>query len=161
MTNSMQSSLSYIYVYAFSRRFYPKRLTVHLGYTFFVSMCVHWESNPQPLHCSTTEPQEPRVLKEFLTLLFNSQYSECILGHGFSRFFRHVLKCHPEHDLETFPLVCLLYVMCSHTIPTSHRSPCYSPVWPNVTKMYFDVDLCGKHHWITVSYDTMIPVLKL
>ncbi len=30
----------YIYIYAFSRRFYPKRLTVHSGYTFIVSMCV-------------------------------------------------------------------------------------------------------------------------
>ncbi len=37
----------YIYIYAFSRRFYPKRLTVHSGYTFcIVSMCVPWESNP-------------------------------------------------------------------------------------------------------------------
>ncbi len=27
--------LIYIYIYAFSRRFYPKRLTVHSGYTFF------------------------------------------------------------------------------------------------------------------------------
>ncbi len=25
----------YIYIHAFSRRFYPKRLTVHSGYTFF------------------------------------------------------------------------------------------------------------------------------
>ncbi len=42
----------YIYIYAFSRRFYPKRLTVHSGYTyFFVSTCVHLESNPQPLRC--------------------------------------------------------------------------------------------------------------
>ncbi len=30
---------SHIYIYAFSRRFYPKRLTVHSGYTFFVSIC--------------------------------------------------------------------------------------------------------------------------
>ncbi len=30
----------YIYIYAFSRRFYPKRLTVHSGWIFFVSMCV-------------------------------------------------------------------------------------------------------------------------
>ncbi len=37
-----------IYIYAFSRRFYPKRLTVHSGYT---CMCVPWESNPQPLLC--------------------------------------------------------------------------------------------------------------
>ncbi len=36
-----------ICIYAFSRRFYPKRLTVHSGYSFIVSMCVPWESNPQ------------------------------------------------------------------------------------------------------------------
>ncbi len=28
----------YIYIYAFSRRFYPKRLTVHSGYTFVLSV---------------------------------------------------------------------------------------------------------------------------
>ncbi len=27
-------------------------------FIFFVSTCVPWESNPQPLQCSTTEPQE-------------------------------------------------------------------------------------------------------
>ncbi len=51
------------YIYAFSRRFYPKRLTLHSGYTCFITMCVPWESNPQPFalltQCSTTEPQEP------------------------------------------------------------------------------------------------------
>ncbi len=26
----------YIYIYAFSRRFYPKRLTVHLSYSFYI-----------------------------------------------------------------------------------------------------------------------------
>ncbi len=35
---------------------------MHSGYTFVVSMCVPWESNPQPFvlltQCSTTEPQE-------------------------------------------------------------------------------------------------------
>ncbi len=30
----------YIYIYAFSRRFYPKRLTVHSGYTFVLSVHV-------------------------------------------------------------------------------------------------------------------------
>ncbi len=50
------------YIYAFSRRFYPKRLTVHSGYTCFITMCVPWELNPQPFalltQCSTTEPQD-------------------------------------------------------------------------------------------------------
>ncbi len=54
-----------IYMYAFSRRFYPKRLTVHSDYTFFISMCVPWELNPQPFalltQCSTTEPQEHKL----------------------------------------------------------------------------------------------------
>ncbi len=44
--------MQYIYMYAFSRRFYPKRLTViqviHLYIYFFVSMCVPWELNPRP-----------------------------------------------------------------------------------------------------------------
>ncbi len=52
----------YIYIYAFSRRFYSKRLTVNTGYTFIVSMCVPWKLNPQPFaqltQWSTTEPQE-------------------------------------------------------------------------------------------------------
>ncbi len=43
-------------LYVFSRRFYPKRLTVHSGYIFF------GELNPQPFalltQCSTTELQE-------------------------------------------------------------------------------------------------------
>ncbi len=41
----------HIYIYVFSRRFYPKQLTVHSDYTFFVSMCVPWELNPQPFGC--------------------------------------------------------------------------------------------------------------
>ncbi len=63
-TDHLHTTLNYIIIiiYAFSRRFYPKRLTVHSGYTCFISMCVPWELNPQPfallMQCSTTEPQE-------------------------------------------------------------------------------------------------------
>ncbi len=50
----------YIYIYAFSRRFYPKRLTIAFRLYIFISTCVPWESNPQPFaqqtQCSTTEP---------------------------------------------------------------------------------------------------------
>ncbi len=35
-----ERSVPYIYIYAFSRRFYPKRLTVLSGYTFVLSVCV-------------------------------------------------------------------------------------------------------------------------
>ncbi len=41
-----------IYINAFSRRFYPKRLTVHSVHSFtHVSTCVPSESKPQPLRC--------------------------------------------------------------------------------------------------------------
>ncbi len=50
----------YIYIYAFSRRFYPKQLTTsQFRLYIFFTMC---ESNPQAFalqtQCSTTEPQE-------------------------------------------------------------------------------------------------------
>ncbi len=63
--NAEGSISDYIYIYAFSRRFYPKWLTVHSGYTFNFFMCVPWELNPQPfaqlMQCSTTEPQEHMI----------------------------------------------------------------------------------------------------
>ncbi len=56
-----------ISISAFSRHFYPMQLTFHSGYTFFISMCVPWELNPQPFalltQCSTTEPQEHYILQ--------------------------------------------------------------------------------------------------
>ncbi len=52
--------MSNIYIYAFSRRFYPKRHTIAFRLYIFISTCVPWESNPQPFaqltQCSTTEP---------------------------------------------------------------------------------------------------------
>ncbi len=46
--------------FTFSRRFYPKQLTIAFRLYIFISMCVPWESNPQPFalltQCSTTEP---------------------------------------------------------------------------------------------------------
>ncbi len=56
-----------LYIYAFSRRFYPKRLTAYSAfrlYIFFVfnQYVCSLEFNPQPYvlikQCSTTEPQE-------------------------------------------------------------------------------------------------------
>ncbi len=55
---------AYIYIYAFSRRFYPKRLTFAFRLYIFISTCVPWESNPQPFvqQCSTTEPHRNTLL---------------------------------------------------------------------------------------------------
>ncbi len=56
----------YIYIYALSRRFYPKRLTITFRLYIFISKCVPWESNPQPFalltQCSTTEPHRNNKL---------------------------------------------------------------------------------------------------
>ncbi len=56
---------SYIYAFTFIRRFYPKRLTVAFRLYILISMCVPWESNPQPfallMQCSTTEPHRNTV----------------------------------------------------------------------------------------------------
>ncbi len=77
----------YIYIYAFGRRFYPKRLTVHSGYTFFFfffSTCVSWESNPQPLRCQhnalTTEPQEHTFI------IINDEKKSAIFGNNVKVF---------------------------------------------------------------------------
>ncbi len=71
------------YIYAFSRCFYPKQLTVYSGYIlaiyckiffYFISMCVSWESNPQPFalltQCSTTETQEHCKLRNLEKSIF-------------------------------------------------------------------------------------------
>ncbi len=46
--------------------FIQSDLQLHSGYTFFVSICVPWESNPQPFvlltQCSTTEPHRNTYL---------------------------------------------------------------------------------------------------
>ncbi len=58
-----------IYIYEFSRRFYPKRLIqcIHIICQYACSMGL----NPQPLalltQCSTTEPQKQTTLNRAIT----------------------------------------------------------------------------------------------
>ncbi len=56
-------SLEFLFFFIFMHladAFIQSDLQLHSGYTFFISMCVPWESNPQPVvlltQCSTTEP---------------------------------------------------------------------------------------------------------
>ncbi len=71
------SHMDYIYIYAFSRRFYPRRLTIAFGLYIFISMCVPWESNPQPFafalltQCSTTEPHRITIIFCNVRFLYN------------------------------------------------------------------------------------------
>ncbi len=66
--------LSYIYIYAFSRCFYPKRLTIAFRLYIFISICVPWESNPQPF-ALLTQCSEPHRNTSFFGLFFRSAQS--------------------------------------------------------------------------------------
>ncbi len=70
----------YIYINAFSRCFYPKRLSA-FRLNFFVNMCVPWELNPQPfallMQCFTTEPQE-YYMYEYMHVSVSVCVSVCI-----------------------------------------------------------------------------------
>ncbi len=63
---------------AFSRCFYPKRLTIAVRLYIFISMCVPWESNPQPFalltQCSTTEPHRNTGTQELITAFSCSEW---------------------------------------------------------------------------------------
>ncbi len=67
----------YIYINAFSRCFYPKRLSA-FSLKFFVNMCVPWELNPQPfallMQCFTTEPQE-YYMYEYMHVCVSMRYA--------------------------------------------------------------------------------------
>ncbi len=72
-----------LYFNAFSRRFYPKRLTIAFRLYIFISMCAPWESNPQPFaqltQCSTTEPHRSThsVWVCTYTCTYNCQFVYC------------------------------------------------------------------------------------
>ncbi len=63
-------SVDLIYIYAFSRRFYPKRLTEHSGYTFVLSVYVFpgnrthnlCAANAMLYHWATQEHEDPWLL---------------------------------------------------------------------------------------------------
>ncbi len=105
------------YIYAFSRGFYPKRLTVYSGCTFFIIMCVPWELNPQPIallthyvllqnvtihvgiHVSLNEPQLPST---------SSSHAA------------------PDHDATTTMLDCRQGTVFVYSSP-GHRHTCWTP----------------------------------
>ncbi len=56
-----------MYIYAFSRCFYPKQLTVHSGYTYFLSVCslgIEPKIFSLLTQSSATEPQEHYLLSD-------------------------------------------------------------------------------------------------
>ncbi len=62
-------SYIYIYIYAFSRRFYPKRLTLHYTWLYMCSLGIEPTTFALLTQCSTTEPQELGSWQWILTSL--------------------------------------------------------------------------------------------
>ncbi len=58
-TNIMDRGLAFTFMHL-ADAFIQSDLQLHSGYTFLISMCVPWESNPQPfallMQCSNTDP---------------------------------------------------------------------------------------------------------
>ncbi len=53
--------------------FIQSDLQLHSGYTFFISMCVPWESNPQPL-----SHRNMHVIIQFNSRLFSAFYDTIV-----------------------------------------------------------------------------------
>ncbi len=102
----------YIYIYAFSRRFYPKRLTIAFRLYIFISMCVSWESNPQPFvlltQCSTTEPHRNTDLYSPFMQFLQMQPFDCITTSLAAGSFplTHALKHADKTQVEMFMCRC-------------------------------------------------------
>ncbi len=62
----MSMKVLFTFTFTFIRRFYPKRLTVHSGYTYFCQYMCSLGIEPTTFalltQCSTTEPQEVSCL---------------------------------------------------------------------------------------------------
>ncbi len=86
-----------IFTFTFSRRFYPKRLTVHSGYTFFLSVCVF----PGNIKCKVVWKEKNWVGKcaqatgmtTSLRILSSKAYSNTC-----ERFTRSELKLESVHQ---------------------------------------------------------------
>ncbi len=91
-------------IFTFTRRFYPKRLTVHSGYNFFCQYICSLGIEPTtfalPTQCSTTEPQEhinklkihAFILRVYLSLFGTNCHSTVleIEMPGFKNIFTHL-----------------------------------------------------------------------
>ncbi len=99
--------------------FIQSDLQLHSGYTFFISMCVPWESNPQPFalltQCSTTEPHRntcvcpclsfPGADQAYTTVLNNLQLTQSQVEHIRQKMLEaeRQLKVSRAEDSERLP----------------------------------------------------------
>ncbi len=122
----MKYSYSY-FVFTFMHladAFIQSDLQLHSGYTFLISMCVPWESNPQPfallMQCSTTEP-----------------HRNIIYIHVF--YIRNAVTCIPLLPSPGSLLLCPLLSLS----PTVVTWWCHRPV-EKVSRV------CGLQSWVPI-----------
>ncbi len=124
----------YIYIYAFSRRFYPKRLTVHSGYTCIVSSVFpgNWAhnlcaANAILYHWATeTSSSLFTVVSSWssVTTLSSTSNLSCHL-----KFFKHAMHLHCPFSLS-------LVLSNNKTITFITIFPC-SHSWPHMPFLQF------------------------
>ncbi len=103
-------SCIYIYIYAFSRRFYPKWLTVHSGYTYFCQCRFFLGIEP------TTFCAANAMLHHWVT----GTYSSCWVGLCFtflSKIIRNV-KVNDMTSLSYRVAFLLVAIILSHVLLT-------------------------------------------
>ncbi len=173
-----------IITFTFSRRFYPKRLRVHSGYTIFDSMCVPWELNPKPLALLTqcTEPQEhltlPPVKKSIPCCLLTSKsielfwpvitYKHCLTGSYF--IFLWTGFCRDYHFYQKPPSACCVSNASKQWIIFLNRGfklfrslkTQVSPITSSVSSLEClqlqEYDASGVEHIPVVQIDLSVPL---
>ncbi len=103
--------------------FIQSDLKLHSGYTFLISTCVPWESNPQPFalltQCSTTEPHRNTILnihldshdKKYLLIII-SLNDVIIIFFLQINYISRLQVNRGENDHETTEVVCFSDICC-------------------------------------------------
>ncbi len=102
---------------------------MHSGYTFMVSICVSWESNPQPFALLTqcSEPQE-HTLYYFLSINvfynFISLWS-ALAQRWFNSYMAYTIKNWKDAEMVNISIDILLAQSIEHTVLLSNEIWCW------------------------------------
>ncbi len=128
----------YIYIYAFSRRFYPKRLTVHSGYTYFCQYMCSLGIEPTNI-CA--------MLYHWATGTRGIQFSSACLNHTMHYF----LKCN--------------FQVCTGAIFIMNASCWTGPFWPSRSALIIQIlkPVCLMHSPLALNWvlESSYPACRL
>ncbi len=144
-------------LYIFSRRFYPKRLTVHSGYTFFCQYMCSLGIEPITFalltQCSTTEPQEHRFATQITFHKINCSqnnisHSDCLCCPFVSKEI-----CNLCSDSETFIYmiwVAILMIYSKH----QHNRKIHKTVALIIESVGGNIEILPCSHLFIFCYNT-------